>query len=282
MEMQRRQFCLTVTAGMATTVIPGRQAEARVWPKRGHIILFAGAALVFIGMAVGVVGLVTLNPFVAGAGGFIAYLGVVTIMWGALYCVRNPKACSTSRACGDVSGVSRGGDEAPAGLGEEDDAQTIGLQLPHVAVTNPVLQGATGALNRMIDAHNRLRGDISEGSELGGALAELRQSIGQVRAELGGLAPGGYSATAAVIAEGRRRMRADGFPAAQADYLRGCGFTEAAIHDLRQQILQVDLSSVEGKSVVELLDESAAGVPDAADFGAPGPLVPIPEPGVHR
>ena len=282
MEMRRRQFCLTVTAGVATTMIPGRPAEARVRRGRGTNFLIGGAVILGIGIGIGIAGAVgaVLVPAVVAGGVVVAAIGLVTILIGAVYCSPLYRMCSTGGGAGDVAAAARGGGEVLADLDQTNEVAAVDMPLQHIPDAGAEGRDAVAAVNEMIDAHNRLRSDIIDGRELQGAVTGLRQSIVQVRAEVDRLEVGECRSTAAEIAERRLSMRADGLPPAQANYLRGCGFSETAMEELRQRILQEDLSQGEGKSVVELIDEVAAAVPDASEFPILGPLTPVPDPGV--
>ena len=241
-------------------------------------------ALAWIGTVALVAGTIMIGTGVFAPFGVpLAIIGFIAFVVGANLCMFGPVGfCSTGSGTGGVVGTARGEDEVLDSLGLADEAAVISLPLQHVPQTNAEAHGVVAATNEMVDAYNRLQSDIRDGQELGGALAGVRLSIEKARTEIGRHEAGGYRVKAADLATARLRMQTEGMHPVEADYLRGCGYSEAAQDALLQRHLQADLSPGEGKSVVELLDEAAEGVPDASEFPKPGPLTPVPDPGVNR
>ena len=279
MQMQRRQFCLTVSVGVATTALPGRPAEARRIPWVGTGMAVLGVGLVLLGLV-----LLPVAGTVGAVGGAMVLFGVGGFWGGLLVCDWYPASCSIGRIPGNVA-LLAAGDEVSAGLGVEGEGALSNVPLQHIPDGGAETRDLVAAANQMMDAQNRLQRDIRDGQELDGALTGLRLSIGQVQAEVGRLDAGAsdYQLTAADIAAGRASIQADGFPSGMAAYLRGCGFSEATMSVIRQRFLDADPNPAVGKSAVELLGALSAAVPDASDLTTPAvPLVPVPDPAIDR
>ena len=107
MEIRRRQFCLTVTAGVATTLIPGRPAEARVIPGVGRFCLWSGVALIIVGMIIG--------PTPIGIG--IAAIGVSGMLSALLIKIFYPGWVSTGGGVSDIAATARGDGPTLGSLG---------------------------------------------------------------------------------------------------------------------------------------------------------------------
>ena len=304
MEMRRRQFCLTVTAGVATTMIPGRPAEAKVRFGLGKVCIYTGlggivlgTAMAFVGGVVAAIGVFTGNPFVAGTGTACAQLGGIVIVCGFALATIGATVClfkgawrSTGRGAGDVAGTARGDEVAftdPSLTVETDLSLTVEaeldvLSLQHLPAADPGTRDAAEAFNRMVDAHNHLKSDILGNRDLGGAVTALRQSMVDVGVEVSRLDTEGFRPSAADVADARRHLQTEGLAPTVKDNIGGCGFSEESVEEFRQRVLQEDVGGVVGKTIGELVAEATAAAPDPADLQDPGPLAPVPDPDFNR
>ena len=294
MQMRRRQFCLTVTAGMATAMIPGKSGEARLFPGVGTAFKWIGAGGVslgltvatlasvgvFVGVKSGLLPLAVTSGAVFLVGAYIAFCGLCCVGIGFIICNSAPTWCSTGGGAAGKARVDGGDAPTLAESGSAEHEAFISLPLQHVPECGAETREAASAVNGMIDAYNRLRVDILGGSGLDGGFGQLRQACERVHSELGRFETTPSELTEADVGTASLRLQTEGMPPFLADYLNGCGFSEAAIEGTRQRLLQTDLSPAIGMSASELLGEAVAAVPESAGDEPPEPPVPVPDPGI--
>ena len=272
MQMQRRQFCLAVSVGVASTMVGTKPARA------GIINTTIGVSAAVIGTIASVVVIIATAPVVIVIATAVAIVAAVV----SAICLGLHLFGVVSTTDGaDVAGIAsvRRGEGAASltgNLSAEDLPPTLAAPLSHItqsAIADPELVSVN---NGLIDAYNRLRSDLLAGEGVDGALVGVRQAVETVQMEIGRRDLDSFTRTAAELAAGQQQIRSDGLPGSVTNILSGCGFSTVGIEAIRQEIAGTDLTGAEQKTVPQALSEIASNLPASVeatvseDVAAPG------------
>ena len=268
MEIRRRQFCLTVTAGVVTMAVPSGSATARLRKGPSADAFFFGCIMVILGG-------VLYGGGVTVGGGVIIAIGILFIVVGATRLLMGFASKEGAAGVGNISRAARGEDKATHVAGPFVSNEMLGVPLAYVPQSAGADLGVSVACNGMVDAYNRFRTDYVAGESLDDALAGLRQSVEQAQAEVRQHEIGSTILVGATLSAEQQRIQTEGLPAPQENYLQACGFSDQAMEAFRQGELAADVTRVQGQTVADVFDQSVAALPDVmANPEAPGQSQP--------